>query len=401
MPFYFKLPDIGEGTVEAEIIKWLVKEGDKVKADQPIVEVMTEKVNVEIASPKNGTIYKILANEGAKVKVGQPIVIILEEGEQPSSPPPQMIVTQPSQATEKEVTQEIQSQQVLATPAVRKLARELGVDITKVKGTGPAGRITEDDVKQYAQSLQISKTEPTKPIQTAETRIERIPYRGIRRSIGEHMVMSVQHAPHATHFEEVDVTELVELREKLKDMVASSGIKLTYLPFIIKAVIQALKKYPIFNASLDEEKGEIVIKKYYNIGIATATPEGLVVPVVKDADKKSIIEIAKEIEVLAEKARIGKLELSDVRDGTFSITNIGSIGGILSVPIINYPEVAILGVHKILEKPIVKDNQVVIRKIMYLSLSFDHRVIDGAMAAEFVNFIKEKLEKPYILLLDL
>jgi pyruvate dehydrogenase E2 component (dihydrolipoamide acetyltransferase) len=401
MPFYFKLPDIGEGTVEAEIIKWLVKEGDKVKADQPIVEVMTEKVNVEIASPKNGTIYKILANEGAKVKVGQPIVIILEEGEQPSSPPPQMIVTQPSQATEKEVTQEIQSQQVLATPAVRKLARELGVDITKVKGTGPAGRITEDDVKQYAQSLQISKTEPTKPIQTAETRIERIPYRGIRRSIGEHMVMSVQHAPHATHFEEVDVTELVELREKLKDMVASSGIKLTYLPFIIKAVIQALKKYPIFNASLDEEKGEIVIKKYYNIGIATATPEGLVVPVVKDADKKSIIEIAKEIEVLAEKARIGKLELSDVRDGTFSITNIGSIGGILSVPIINYPEVAILGVHKILEKPIVKDNQVVIRKIMYLSLSFDHRVIDGAMAAEFVNFIKEKLEKPYTLLLDL
>jgi pyruvate dehydrogenase E2 component (dihydrolipoamide acetyltransferase) len=401
MPFYFKLPDIGEGTVEAEIIKWLVKEGDKVKADQPIVEVMTEKVNVEIASPKNGTIYKILANEGAKVKVGQPIVIILEEGEQPSSPPPQMIVTQLSQATEKEVTQEIQSQQVLATPAVRKLARELGVDITKVKGTGPAGRITEDDVKQYAQSLQISKTEPTKPIQTAETRIERIPYRGIRRSIGEHMVMSVQHAPHATHFEEVDVTELVELREKLKDMVASSGIKLTYLPFIIKAVIQALKKYPIFNASLDEEKGEIVIKKYYNIGIATATPEGLVVPVVKDADKKSIIEIAKEIEVLAEKARIGKLELSDVRDGTFSITNIGSIGGILSVPIINYPEVAILGVHKILEKPIVKDNQVVIRKIMYLSLSFDHRVIDGAMAAEFVNFIKEKLEKPYTLLLDL
>lgn len=402
MPFYFKLPDIGEGTVEAEIIRWLVKEGDKVKADQPIVEVMTEKVNVEIASPKNGIIYKILASEGSKIKVGQPIVIILEEGEQPPQPTSQMIINQPQQTiTTKETPQETQPEQILATPAVRRLARELGVDITKIKGTGPAGRITEDDVKRYAQLLQTSKTEPAKAIQTTETRIERIPYRGIRRSIGEHMVMSVQHAPHATHFEEVDVTELVELREKLKDLATLSGIKLTYLPFIIKAVVQALKKYPIFNASLDEEKGEIVIKKYYNIGIATATPEGLVVPVIKDADKKSITEIAKEIEILAEKARTGKLELSDVRDGTFSITNIGSIGGILSVPIINYPEVAILGVHKILEKPVVKDNQVVIRKVVYLSLSFDHRVIDGAMAAEFVNFIKERLEKPYTLLLDL
>lgn len=402
MPFYFKLPDIGEGTVEAEIIRWLVKEGDKVKADQPIVEVMTEKVNVEIASPKNGIIYKILASEGSKIKVGQPIVIILEEGEQPPQPTPQMIINQPQQTiTTKETPQETQPEQILATPAVRRLARELGVDITKIKGTGPSGRITEDDVKRYAQLLQTSKTEPAKSTQIIETRIERIPYRGIRRSIGEHMVMSIQHAPHATHFEEVDVTELVELREKLKDLATSSGIKLTYLPFIIKAVVQALKKYPIFNASLDEEKGEIIIKKYYNIGIATTTPEGLVVPVIKDADKKSITEIAKEIEILAEKARTGKLELSDVRDGTFSITNIGSIGGILSVPIINYPEVAILGVHKILEKPVVKDGQIVIRKLVYLSLSFDHRVIDGAMAAEFVNFIKERLEKPYTLLLDL
>ncbi len=410
MPYYFKLPDIGEGTVEAEIIKWLVKEGDKVRADQPMVVVMTEKVNVEIASPKNGVIHKILVNEGAKVKVGQPIVVILEEGEQPPESPPKLTIEQSSTITKQtphetqpeQVPHEAQPEQVLATPAVRKLARELGVDITKIKGTGPAGRITEDDVRRYAQSLQATKTESSKTItQTIEARTERIPYRGIRRTIGEHMVMSVQHAPHATHFEEVDVTELVELREKIKGTLSDSNIKLTYLPFIVKAVVQALKKYPIFNSSLDEEKGEIVIKKYYNIGIAVATSEGLVVPVIKEADKKGIIEIAKEIETLAEKARAGKLELNDVRDGTFSITNIGSIGGILSVPIINYPEVAILGVHKILEKPVVKDNQIVIRKIMYLSLSFDHRIIDGAMAAEFVNVIKERLEKPFTLLLDL
>ncbi len=393
MPYIFKLPDIGEGTVEAEIIRWLVKEGEKVKADQPIAEVMTEKVNIEITSPKSGTIYKILAKEGEKIRVGQPIVSILEEGEQPPEQRPQYITQIPNQTTTQQPTQ------ILATPAVRRLARELGVDITKIKGTGPSGRITEEDVRQYAQSIKTPKPQLTEQITTAqEQQIERIPYRGIRRQIGEHMTQAIKHIPHAVHFEEVDVTELVNIREKLKENLSTQNIKITYLPFIIKAVIQALKKHPIFNSTLDEEKNEIIIKKYYNIGIATATPEGLVVPVIKNADKKNIVELAKEIETLAEKARNGKLELNDVRDGTFTITNIGSIGGIFSVPIINYPEAAILGIHRILEKPVIKDGQLITRKIMYLSLSFDHRIIDGAMAAEFVNTIKEYLEQPILLL---
>ncbi len=398
MPYIFKLPDIGEGTVEAEIIRWLVKEGEKVKADQPIAEVMTEKVTVEIASPKNGTIYKIFAKEGEKIRVGQPIVSILEEGEQPPEQQPQYI-TQSTQTLDQTTTQ--QPTQILATPAVRRLARELGVDITKIKGTGPGGRITEEDVRQYAQSIKIPKPQLTEQITiTQEQQIERIPYRGIRRQIGEHMTQAVKHIPHAVHFEEVDVTELVNIREKLKENLSKQNIKITYLPFIIKAVTQALKKHPIFNSTLDEEKNEIIIKKYYNIGIAVATPEGLIVPVIKNADKKSIIELAKEIEILSEKARNGKLELNDVRDGTFSITNIGSIGGIFSVPIINYPEAAILGIHRILEKTVIKDNQLITRKIMYLSLSFDHRIIDGAMAAEFINTIKEYLEQPYLLLIS-
>ncbi|MEM3832746.1 MAG: dihydrolipoamide acetyltransferase family protein [Thermoprotei archaeon] len=396
MPYIFKLPDIGEGTVEAEIIRWLVKEGEKVKADQPIAEVMTEKVNIEIASPKNGTIHKILAKEGEKIRVGQPIISILEEGEQPPEQQPQYITQQTQISSQPTTTQK--PMEILATPAVRRLARELGVDITKVKGTGPSGRITEEDVRQYAQSIETPKPQPAEQITiTREQQVERIPYRGMRRQIGEHMKQAIKNIPHAVHFEEIDVTELVSIREKLKEALSAQNIKLTYLPFIIKAVIQALKKYPIFNATLDEEKNEIVIKKYYNIGIATATQEGLVVPVIKNADKKNIIELAKEIETLTEKARNKKLELNDVRDSTFSITNIGSIGGILSVPIINYPEAAILGIHRILEKPVIKDDKLITRKIMYLSLSFDHRIIDGAMAAEFVNTIKEYLEQPYLL----
>ncbi|MGC8949420.1 MAG: biotin/lipoyl-containing protein, partial [Thermoprotei archaeon] len=212
MPYIFKLPDIGEGTVEAEIIRWLVKEGEKVKADQPIAEVMTEKVNIEITSPKSGTIYKILAKEGEKIRVGQPIVSILEEGEQPPEQRPQYITQIPNQTTTQQPTQ------ILATPAVRRLARELGVDITKIKGTGPSGRITEEDVRQYAQSIKTPKPQLTEQITTAqEQQIERIPYRGIRRQIGEHMTQAIKHIPHAVHFEEVDVTELVNIREKLKE----------------------------------------------------------------------------------------------------------------------------------------------------------------------------------------
>ncbi len=414
MVYEFRLPDVGEGVAEGEVVKWLVKEGTEVKENQPLVEIMTDKVNVEIPSPRKGTILKLMAKEGEAVKVGQVLLVLGEKGEQTSAPAATLTSTptaaKPAAATPAKPTVAPPSpvlaavvpkkpQEILATPATRKLARDLGVDLATVQGTGSGGRIVDDDVKRYkdvggrAAALAVTVAGP-RGIE------ERVPLRGVRRKVAEHMVKSRDTAAQVTHVDEVDMTELVQLREKAKVSAEKRGVKLTYLPFIIKALIPALKQYPYLNASLDDDKEEIVLKKYYNIGMATDTEQGLVVPVIKGAEQMSITQLAAEIVRLSERARAGQLTLDEIQGSTFTITNVGGIGGVFATPIINYPEVAILGVHKITKRPVVKDNQVMIREMTYLSVSFDHRVLDGAMAAQFMNVIKQYLEDPKLLLLE-
>ncbi len=454
MPFEFKLPDIGEGIHEGEIVKWLVKEGDIVREDQPMVEVMTDKATVEIPAPRAGRILKLNAKEGETVKVGSVLVIIEElseakpeaqktpppapprHGEGSTSPVPS---PQAERARERwEGGQGVRSeatavaappppsppaapaQRVLATPATRKLARELGVDIAQIQGTGPGGRVTDEDVRRFAAARTAPQPPPPTPpppspaptpsptapafapgAVVTDRREERISLRGIRKRIAEHMHQSKTTAAHFTYVDEVDMTELIQVREQMKPLAEQKGVKLTYLPFIVKASVAALKEMPILNASIDEAKGEIVIKKYYNIGIATATEDGLIVPVIKDADRKSLLEIAMEIERLAKAAREGKIALSDLQGGTFTITSLGALGGLFATPIINYPEVAILGIHEIKRRPVVKDDQIVIRDIMYVSLSFDHRLVDGDVGARFCKKIISYLENPKLLFLEL
>jgi 2-oxoisovalerate dehydrogenase E2 component (dihydrolipoyl transacylase) len=411
MAFEFRLPDIGEGVAEGEVVKWLVQEGAEVKENQPLVEIMTDKVNVEIPSPRKGTILKLMAKEGGVVKVGQVLLVIGEKAEQGSTP---AAAAETATAKSATVAQKPSSpvapvrpieavpkmsREILATPATRKLARDLGIDLATVQGTGPAGRITDEDVRRFRD---VGRGAAAVAVTVAGLRgiEERIPMRGIRRRVAEHMVKSRDSAAQVTHVDEVDMSEVVHLREKAKASAEKRGIKLTYLPFIIKALVLALKKYPYLNASLDDEKQEIVLKKYYNIGIATDTDQGLVVPVLKGAEHKSITQLAEEISKLSEKARSGQLTLDEVQGSTFTVTNVGGIGGVFATPIINYPEVAILGVHKITRRPVVKDSQIVIRDMTYLSVSFDHRVLDGAMAAHFMNAIKQYLEDPKLLLLE-
>ncbi len=382
-----KLPDIGEGVAEGEVIKWLVSEGQDIKEDQPLVEVMTDKVNVEIPSPAVGTVLKILAKEGEVVKVGAPIVIIGERGEtvdEAEAPPVISEIATP----QSPVAAPTLPSPAVATPAVRRVAREIGVDISHVRGSGPGGRITEDDVRSFTGSTVVLAAEP--PVE----KLERVPLRGIRRAIADKMLQSTRSAAHVTHVDEADMTAIIALREKMRDRAEQVGIKLTFLPFVIKALVAALKEHPYLNSSIDDEKGEILVKKYYNIGIATSTPTGLMVPVVKDSDKKPLFEIAREIQELADKARRGALQLHEVHDGTFTITNIGPIGGVFATPIINYPEAAILGLNKIIKRSVVRENQAVIRDMMYLSLSFDHRLVDGAEAAEFLNKVIERIDNP-------
>lgn len=400
-----KLPDIGEGIAEGEILKWLVKEGDDVKEEQPLVEVMTDKVNVQIPSPRTGTVSKILAKEGDTVKVGQ-VIIVIDSGAdgQPASPkqaaPTSKPSTTPSQPSQGQPAAAAEG--VLATPATRKLAREMGVDITKLKGSGSMGRISEEDVRKAAGSGRSTVQRPPTVGQSAgKPNEERVPVRGLRKIVAERMTKSIHTTAQVTHVDEADMTELVLLREAFKGSAEKRGVKLTFLPLMIKAVIPALKEFPYVNASLDEAAGEIVLKKSYNIGIATDTENGLVVPVVKDADKKDVFEIAAEIQQLAAKARAGQLTLDDVHGSTFTITNQGSVGGLFATPIINYPEAAILGTHKISKRPVVREGKIEVRDVMYLSLSFDHRILDGAYAARFVNRVISVIQDPKLLLAEI
>lgn len=394
----FKMPEIAESVHEGEIGKILVKEGDYVKREQPLLEVLTDKVNTELPSPYEGYVIKILVKEGDVVSVGTPLIIIGDRLDEK---------IEKKEIIEERITidnkGEIKVERPLAAPAVRKLARELGIDLSLIKGTGPKGRITREDVLNYANRIKEEVKEEIKEIkiERKEALEEVIPIRGIRRKIAEHLRLSKDRAVHTLHVDEIDMTEIVKLRERLKKLADEQNVKLTYLPFIMKAVATALKKHPYFNAIVDDEKGEIILKKYYNIGVAVDTPDGLIVPVIKDVDKKSIIQIAKELEDISNRAREGKLSLEELQDGTFSITNVGSIGGVFAFPVIDYPRVAILGTHKIKKVPVVNDkDEIVIRYMMFVSLSFDHRVVDGAEAARFTRTLSRILENPDIFILE-
>ncbi|MBI3543114.1 MAG: 2-oxo acid dehydrogenase subunit E2 [Deltaproteobacteria bacterium] len=455
----FKLPDIGEGVHEGEIVRWLVKEGDNLAVDQPMVEIMTDKATVEIPSPISGKIQKLHAKEGDVVKVGQ-VILSLEGGAAtatasapaakpaaapaPSRPAPAAAPARPAPTPARAAApapraaapapaptraaaapaashaHEVGGSQtyvaspgrVLATPATRRLARDLGVDLTQVPATGPNGRVTKEDLQHFGGASAAGPAMPVaRPSTPAVARPARpsapteretlVPFRGIRRKIAEAMTRSKTLIPEFVYVDKCDVTELVAFRKEAKDVAEKQGVKLTYLPFIVKAMIKGLKEFPSMNAELDEQGGNVVYKNYYNIGIAVDTENGLVVPNVKDADRKSILEIAHEITVLAEKARAGKLSLDEMQHGTITITNPGPIGGLLTAPIINWPEVAIMGVHRIVREPIVKNDQIVIGDTMYLSLSVDHRVVDGATAARFCNVVMDYLAHPKKLMLDM
>lgn len=419
MIYEFKFADIGEGVHEGEIIQWHVKPGDMVKEEQVLLEVHTEKVNTEITSPVAGKVVELLKNEGDIIKVGETLVKIelaekdesvskVKEGRKEEAKEkddslftPSIKITKPKSQT---VTSTEKRTKVLAAPAVRRKARELGIDLSLVPGTGPAGRITNTDLEQYIAGKTKAKERAVVITEGVEKREERMPLRGTRRTIAHAMRQSKDRAAHYTYFEEVDMTELDKLRNMAKKLGEKKGVKVTYLALILKALIPVLKEFPLMNSSLDDEKEEIVIKHYYNIGVAVDTEEGLVVPVVKNVDKKSVWEIAQEISELATKAREGKLTLEDVTGGTFSVTSVGNIGGVMATPIIKWPEVAILGLTRAKLRPVVieKDGkpEIGIRKMMFLSLTLDHRVVDGAVGARFTRRLIEYLENPALLALE-
>lgn len=395
----FKLPDIGEGMHEGEITKWLIKEGDSIVKDQPVVEVQTDKVNAELTSPVTGVVKKICFSEGDTVEVGSTLLMIQEDNQGFEPEKPVVLPERKESADDLNPVPQRGLSRVLATPFVRQMARELNIDIEQVKGTGPAGRVLESDLKWFVEGKQV---ESVKRAQDHESVLEeRIPLKGIRKKIAEQMVKSVSLIPHVTHVDEVEMDALKTLRDQLKNNSEQKGIKLTFLPFFVKAVVIALKEFKTLNASLDDKTNEIVLKNYYHIGIATDTKEGLIVPVIKHADQKTIFQLADEISRLATRAREGKLTLDQITGSTFTISNVGAIGGLYATPIINHPEVAILALHKMEPRVVVRDGEGVIRLMMNMSLSFDHRLIDGVTAVRFTNRVKELLENPNLLFMEM
>jgi pyruvate dehydrogenase E2 component (dihydrolipoamide acetyltransferase) len=421
----FKLPAIGEGVVEGEIVRWLKQPGDRVAANEPLVEVMTDKATVEIPSPVDAVVESIVAAEGAIAPVGSVIAMLTTAGAAPRAAAPATAAVSGVVHTNGAAPVDESRGKVLATPAARVLARESGIDLSNV--AGERGRITKAHVelarasyesspapRAEAQSVARIETRPsTMPTQVpaqqpAVTRRdapaatdESIPFRGMRRRIAEGMVKAYTTAVHYTYVEQIDVTKLVALRDQAKAAAAAEGVQLSYLPFIVKAVIRALRKFPIVNAELDEPNARIILKKRYSIGIATATDQGLMVPVVHDADRLSLLDTAIEIARVSEAARTGKASREELTGSTFTITSLGTIGGVLATPILNYPEVGILGVHAIRKVPVVDDNDnITIGRVMNLSVSLDHRVVDGYEGASFLQEVKRYLEDPTLLLLS-
>lgn len=402
----FRFPDLGEGVTEGEIKKWLVKEGDLVRKDQSIAEVETDKAIVEMPSPYSGRMGKLSFPVGGIVKVGEVLATIEEGGQGEEAEAGSVSVVGELPVSDEVVVSSRPEGRapaaVQATPAVRKLARDLGVDITTVKGTGPEGRVVENDVRGAVAVTEEPPAPKVQPKFDLYGWVERRPLRGVRRAVAKHMMEAQSRAALVTTQDTADVTELVALRERVKDHVLQSkGVKLTYLPFIMKAVIAALQRNPVLNSSMDEETGEIVIKKYYNLGVAVATEEGLMVPVVKAADQKDIVALAAELKTLSDAAHERKVDLADLKGGTFSITNYGVFGGTFATPIPNHPEAAILGTGRIYDAPLVLDGEVRPRKVLDLSLTFDHRIMDGAEAARFLTDLRRFLESPELLLLGI
>lgn len=401
MPYDVKLPDIGEGIAEGEIVRWLVKPGEAVREDQPLVEVMTDKASVEIPSPRTGVVASLRAEEGQVVPVGTVIISIAVDGEtaRPGAAPAAsaaFAAAAPASVATPQRPAPAAAARAQAAPAVRALAREAGVDLERVAGTGPGGAVTADDVKRAAaggaRSTAATSAPAAAPASSADE--ERIPLRGLRRRIAEHMQHAVHTAAHFTFVAECDFTPIVAHRASVKARATAAGIKLTYLAYVLRALPEALRRFPSLNASLDDARGEIVLKRRLHLGVATETPEGLTVPIVHDADRLGLFALAREIERLATAARAHALKLDEVQGGTFTITSTGARGGVLATPIIHHPQVAILGVHEIRPRPAVVDGQIVIRDLGNLSLSLDHRVVDGAVGAEFLYLLIDRLQQP-------
>lgn len=421
MAFEFKLPDLGEGVAEGEIVEWKVAEGDTVTEDQPLVEVMTDKATVEIPSPRAGTIESIPHEPGAIVPVGEVIIVISGGGEAPAASPateapakaapaPVAETSAPVAATPAAATEG--NDKVLATPATRKLARELGVDLGHVAGTGPRGRITKEDVRGRVsgQSSSTTAAAPAKsaPVAAPVTPITssggggetRTAYRGIRRKIGDAMIGSAFTKPHFTLVEEIDMTEVYDLRKSSKAAAEAQGVKLTFLPFIMKSLVAALKQHPTINGIFDEANSEIINYEDVHIGFALDTEGGLLVPVITNANRRSIFGMAGELGRLSAAGREGSISREELNGSTITITSAGSIGGLFATPIINYPELGILGVYKIEDRPVVRDGEIVVRKMTYMSITLDHRIVDGGEAARFMNTMRRLLESPTTLLLE-
>ncbi|MPM02271.1 Dihydrolipoyllysine-residue acetyltransferase component of pyruvate dehydrogenase complex [bioreactor metagenome] len=427
MRYIFSFPDIGEGLDEGTILEWYVSKGQEIKSGQPVVKMETDKVVADIPSPKSGIIVARFGNIGETIHVGAPLVEIeIAEvfGEDAVAEAKTPVVIEPLKEDTAGVvgtievaaanaflpasdegfavpkTESKRSQKVLSTPVARALAKELEIDINSVSGTGPGGRVTKNDIQAFHANMRETKDlKPYSPA-TGNDAFTYEPLSQIRKTIARNMLNSKHNAAHMTVFEEVEISDLIWIREKYKKVFAEKNVRLTFLPFILKATVLALKRHPQLNSQMDTENNRMIYKNFYNIGIAVDTIEGLVVPVIKGADGLSIFQIAQKISGLAEKAKDRKLTLEEINDGTFTLTNYGSVGGIFGVPVINYPQAGILGIGRILEKPVVKDGQIVVGHVLPLSLTVDHRIVDGGEATRFLLQIMEYLKDPFSLMME-
>jgi len=430
MRYIFNFPDIGEGLEEGTILEWYVVKGQAIKAGQALVNMETDKIVTDIPSPKAGTIVAIYGSVGETIRVGSPLVEIEIEGvfgadavaETNETPKDEIAEEEAAgvvgtmelagknaylaasdEGSSKPKTKDKQVLKVQATPLARAMARDMNIDINTVIGTGPSGRVTKEDLKNYKPSKSpkevIQKTE-TSTLPLSKDAVTYEPLSQIRKTIAKNMLHSKQSTAHMTLFEETEISELMSVRDKFKIKFAEKNTKLTYLSFIVKATVLALKQQRKLNSQIDPENDRMIFNNRYNIGIAVDTPEGLVVPVIKDADRLSIQQIAQKITELSDKARDRKLSLDDMKEGTFTLTNYGSIGGIFATPVINFPQAGILGIGRIVKKPVVKDNQIIVGNVLPLSLSVDHRMVDGGEASRFMNLIMEFLSDPVSMIME-
>ncbi len=430
MRYIFNFPDIGEGLDEGTILEWYVKKGQTVKVGDPLVKMETDKVVADIPSPRNGIIAATFGKIGETLNVGNALAEIDIEGVDGEAAQELVKETQVQmQAVEEEGagvvgTLEIASNnafmpasdegvkknetndtitirnKALATPVARAIAKEHGIDINIIKGTGPGGRVMKNDILTHKQKQSYSAPKAAQTVENSNNLVEVEKMTQIRKTIAKNMIQSKHNAAHMTVFDDIEVSELIRLRKKFKDKYANEGVKLSYLPFVLKATALALKKHKLLNSEMDIENGNIIYKKYYNIGIAVDTDDGLLVPVIKNVDKKTVFELAKEIFEISEKARTRNIKLEDMRDGTFTITSYGSIGGKYAVPVINYPQAGILGIGRIFESPIVKNSQIEIGNILPISLSVDHRIVDGGEVTRFLNDIMTYLSEPVSMIME-